>query len=57
MIIHPITYPKSWFYSSKGVVHEVFLAEEAVGLAKALQWKVVKGPFQKSEDKTEEPEA
>lgn len=36
----PIHYP-----SSKGPDQELYLAEEAVGLAKALSWTVAKGPF------------
>jgi hypothetical protein len=30
-------------------VHEVYMAEEAIGLAKCLNWNVLEGPFNQEE--------
>lgn len=39
MVIHPIYYP------NKGVEQELYLAEEAIGLAKSLNWQIIEAPF------------
>lgn len=41
--------------NSKGPILETYLAEEAVGLAKSLDWTVVKGPFWKNKYNTTDP--
>lgn len=46
LVLHPVLYPKYSSYQyplilSKGPVKELYLAEEAVGLAKALDWNVL----------------
>ena len=41
MIVHPI------FIPNKGIEWEIYLAEEAIGLAKSLGWNIIKGPFNK----------
>ncbi|KAL4508015.1 hypothetical protein ABPG72_021388 [Tetrahymena utriculariae] len=43
MVLHPI------FFPNKGPLMELYLAEEAVGLAKSLDWNVQKGPYWKEE--------
>jgi hypothetical protein len=35
MVIHPI------FYPNKGLEQELYLAEEAIGLAKSLNWRII----------------
>ena len=42
MVIHPI------FFPNRGIEKEVYLAEEAIGLAKSLNWEIVEGPFNKT---------
>ena len=39
LVLHPI------FHPNKGPEMELYLAEEAVGLVKALFWTINKGPF------------
>lgn len=34
---------------SKGPLIELYHAEEAIGLAKSLDWNIIKGPFWKKE--------
>lgn len=36
-------------YPNKGPEMELYMAEEAVGLAKSLFWSVTKGPFWREE--------
>lgn len=36
--------------NSKGQIIEFYLAEEAIGLAKSLDWDIIPGPFNKTED-------
>jgi hypothetical protein len=43
MVLHPVLYP------NKGPELELYLAEEAVGLSKSLNWSLEKGPFWKEE--------
>ena len=43
MVLHPV------FYPNKGPELELYLAEEAVGLSKSLNWSLEKGPFWKEE--------
>ncbi|CAD8145066.1 unnamed protein product [Paramecium octaurelia] len=43
LVLHPI------FYPNKGPELELYLAEEAVGLSKSLNWTLEKGPFWKEE--------
>ncbi len=38
-----------YLFYSQGPKAELYKAEEAIGLAKALNWKVVKGPYWKEE--------
>ncbi|EGR31247.1 hypothetical protein IMG5_115070 [Ichthyophthirius multifiliis] len=45
LIIHPVLYP------NKGPEIELYLAEEAIGLAKSLNWAIEQGPFWKQEQK------
>jgi small GTP-binding protein len=40
---------------SKGALIESYLAEEAIGLAKSLDWHIVKGPFWKKENDIHDP--
>jgi 50S ribosomal subunit-associated GTPase HflX len=40
---------------SQGAVIESYLAEEAIGLAKSLDWQVIKGPFWQKEDEVYDP--
>jgi len=44
LVIHPI------FYPSKGLETEIYLAEEAVGLCKSLNWNIKEGPFNRVEN-------
>ena len=44
LVIHPI------FYPNQGLEREIYLAEEAVGLAKSLGWNVKKGPFNRMDE-------
>jgi hypothetical protein len=38
-MLHPVGWP------NKGPKIELYLAEEAIGLVKSLDWNVVKGPM------------
>ena len=35
---------------SKGKNIELYLAEEAIGLGKSMEWEIVPGPFDKKDD-------
>ncbi|CAD8124607.1 unnamed protein product [Paramecium sonneborni] len=43
LVLHPV------FYPNKGPELELYLAEEAVGLSKSLNWTLEKGPFWREE--------
>ncbi|CAD8206634.1 unnamed protein product [Paramecium octaurelia] len=43
MVLHPV------FYPNKGPELELYLAEEAIGLSKSLNWTLEQGPFWKQE--------
>jgi hypothetical protein len=44
-------------YPNKGPLKELYLAEEAIGLVKSLDWTVAKGPYWKGDDLIEEIKA
>src|SRR5690606_16336091 len=50
LVLHPV------FNDNKGPTIETYLAEEAIGLAKSLEWMVVKGPFWKKEYDSTDPD-
>lgn len=43
LVLHPV------FHPNRGPEAELYQAEEAVGLAKSLNWSITKGPFWRDE--------
>lgn len=49
LVLHPVQHP------NHGPHIELSLAEEAIGLAKAMRWSIIEGPYWKPKDnQTEE---
>lgn len=48
LMLHPVSWP------NHGPHKELYLAEEAIGLVRSLDWEVAKGPLWKDKEKEEQ---
>jgi hypothetical protein len=49
-MLHPVTWP------NHGPQIELYLAEEAIGLVRSLNWEVAKGPLWREQEELEKEE-